>query len=111
MLYLDLPAASVLTDLARQRSDASVSIFLPTTPVTLETNASRIQLKNLAKDAIDQLEEAGVDKRRVAALAEELWDLIDDDDFWRYQAHGLAIYATPDKPAHFPFAECAGTDC
>ena len=97
MLYLDLPSNSDITDLALQRSDACVSIFLPTTPVTLETDASRIQLKNLVKNAIDQLEQTNVDKRRIAALAEELWDLIDDDDFWRYQAHGLAIYATPDN--------------
>lgn len=104
MLYLDLPAASDLADLVRQRGEASVSIFLPTTPLTLDTDASRIQLKNLAKNAIDQLEQANVDKRRVAALAEELHDLIDDDDFWRYQAHGLAIYATPENLRTFRLA-------
>lgn len=98
MLYLDLPSASDLNALAEHRSDSvSVSIFLPTTPVTLETTACRIQLKNLAKSAIDQLESAGTDKRQVSALAEEFDDLIDDDDFWRYQAHGLAIFATPDN--------------
>jgi hypothetical protein len=97
MLYLDIPTADDLSDLANWRGDMGVSLFLPTTPVTLETDADRILLKNLAKEAIDQLEAADADKRRVGPLAEELDDLIDDDDFWRYQAHGLAIYATPDN--------------
>lgn len=97
MLHLDIPTADERSQLATWRGDIGVSIFLPTTPVSLETDADRILLKNLAKEAIGQLQAAGADKRRVGALAEELDDLIDDDDFWRYQAHGLAIYATPDN--------------
>lgn len=97
MLYLDIPTTDDYADLANWRGDIAVSIFLPTTPVTLDTDADRILLKNLAKEAIDQLEAAGADKRRVGPLAEELDDLVDDDDFWRYQAHGLAVYATPDN--------------
>jgi hypothetical protein len=97
MLYLDLPTADELTDLAMQRSDMAVSIYLPTTPVSLETDADRIGLKNLAKEAIDQLQAVGADKRRVLDLTESLDDLIEDDAFWSYQAHGLAIFATPDN--------------
>ena len=97
MLYLDIPTADDYADLAAWRGDMGVSIFLPTTPVTLETDADRILLKNLAKEAIDQLQAADADKRRVGPLAEGLDDLMDDDDFWRYQAHGLAVYATPDN--------------
>lgn len=97
MLYLDLPTTADITDLAAQRNDLSVSIFLPTTPVSLETDADRILLKNLAKEALDQFQAAGADKRRVGALIEELDDLIEDDEFWRFQAHSLAIYVTPDN--------------
>ena len=97
MLYLDLPTTADLTDLAEQRNDLSVSIFLPTTPISLETDADRILLKNLAKEALDQLQAANADKRRVTALIEELDDLIEDDEFWRFQAHGLVIYVTPDN--------------
>lgn len=97
MLYIDLPTADDLADLATRRNDIGVSIFLPTTPVSTETDGARILLKNLAKDAVTQLEAAGADKRRVGALVEELDDLVDDDEFWRFQAHGLVIYATPDN--------------
>jgi len=97
MLYLDIPTTDDYADLSAWRGDIGVSIFLPTTPVTQDTDVDRILLKNLAKKAIDQLEAAGADKRRVRPLAEELDDLIDDDDFWRYQAYGLAVYSTPDN--------------
>lgn len=101
MLYVDIPAAADLIDLARHRNDMSVSIYLPTTPVSIETDGDRIALKNLAKDAAGQLEAAGGDKRRIAELNEELDDLIEDDEFWRFQAHGLAIFATPENVRTF----------
>ena len=101
MLYLDIPTADDYADLAAFRGDMAVSIALPTTPVSTETDADRIQLKNLAKEALGQLEAAGADKRRLADLTEELDDLIEDDDFWAYQAHGLVIYATPDNLRSF----------
>jgi len=97
MLYLDIPTADDYADLAAFRGDMAVSIALPTTPVSNETDADRIQLKNLAKEAVDQLEEAGADKRRLRDLTEELDDLLEDDVFWAYQARGLVIYATPDN--------------
>ena len=97
MLYIDLPTPDDLSDLATQRHDVCVSIFLPTTPVSTESDADRILLKNLAKEAVEQLEAAGTDKRRIWALVEELDDLVDDDEFWRFQAHGLAVYASPDN--------------
>ncbi|HMO64906.1 MAG TPA: hypothetical protein PKE47_06745, partial [Verrucomicrobiota bacterium] len=97
MLYVDIPNHDELLALASHRDDASVSLYLPTTPVTPDADTSRIQLKNLARDAARGLEAKGVDKRRVAALAEQLDDLGADAEFWRFQAHGLAVLATPDN--------------
>lgn len=97
MLHLDIPTSAELAALAERRSDIAVSIYLPTTPVSTETTAERIQLKNLASEAEGALRSAGADKRRVAALIEQIEDLHDDSQFWRYQANGLAILATPDE--------------
>ena len=58
--------------------------------------AARIELGNLGKEALQQLDTAGFDKRRRAALAEQLDDLAADDEFWRVQANSLAILLTPD---------------
>jgi Bacterial archaeo-eukaryotic release factor family 11 len=101
MLYVDIPSLADLKSLAAYRDDICVSIYLPTTPVSQETVRDRIELKNLAKEALRQLETASTDKRRVAALMEHLDDLVDDDEFWRFQAHSLAVLATPDNVRTF----------
>jgi len=101
MLHVDIPTQADLNQLATERHVAAVSIFLPTTPVAGEVSGDRTVLKNLASGAIAQLEAAGHDKRAVGALAEHLHDLVDDDDFWRFQATSLAIYATPERVRSF----------
>jgi hypothetical protein len=101
MLYVDIPSLADLKSLAAHRDNISVSIYLPTTPVSQEAAGDRIELKNLAKLALRQLETANADKRRVAALMEHLDDLVDDDEFWRFQARSLAVLATPDNARTF----------
>lgn len=104
MLYIDLPTRSEFTTLFNARADACVTIYLGTTPVTQETQASRIELGNLLHEANAQLQAAGFDKRRLIALAEQIDDLIADDEFWRFQANSLAIFATPDSLQTFRLA-------
>jgi hypothetical protein len=97
MLHVDIPSSVDIAALTSHRGDLCVSIYLPTTPVTQETQGHRIELKNLAKRAIEQIHAAGGDRRRAALIAEQLDDLVDDDEFWRFQAHSLAIFATPEN--------------
>lgn len=104
MLHLDLPTTGELADLARRRADVAVSIYLPTTPISVETEPDRLLLKNLARDAIAAASESGVDKRRVAAIRAEFDDLLADVMFWRYQANGLVVLATPDEIRTFRVA-------
>lgn len=97
MLHIDVVDTAILTDLIRFRADMCVSIYLDTTPLTQEAMHDRVKLKNLAREAMEQLAAAGADKRRMLALQEHLDDLVDDDEFWRFQARGLAVLATPDS--------------
>lgn len=97
MLYVDIPTRNEFSLLADKRADACVSIYLKTTPVTQNVPASRILMGNLIKEAQAQLEEAAFDKRRLGALLDGLNDLLDDDNFWRFQANSLAVFATPDS--------------
>jgi Bacterial archaeo-eukaryotic release factor family 11 len=60
----------------------------------------RIELKNLAKQAVHRLHLAGEGKQAVA-VAEQLDDLVDDDEFWRFQANSLAIFVTPENAQTF----------
>lgn len=96
MLYVDIPTRTEFTSLSGARSDACVSIYLKTTPVTQEVGASRIEFGNLMREAQSQLQDANFDKRRLAGLLDSLNDLLDDDEFWRFQANSLAVFATPD---------------
>lgn len=97
MLYVDIPTRSELSTLAAARSEGSVSIYLKTTPMTQDVAASRIELGNLWREAQLQLEEIGYDKRRLAAMADGFAALLEDDEFWRFQAHSLAVFATPER--------------
>ncbi len=97
MLYVDIPGHDELRALLQHRGAASVTIYLPTTPLTQEIGASRIALGNLARDAENQLVAAGVDGRDVAALMEQLGELAEDVVFWAMQARSLAVLATPES--------------
>jgi hypothetical protein len=94
MLYVDIPTRADIQRLGAVRAAACVSIYLPTTPLTQEAQADRIALKNQSGSAIEQLRSQGVDKTEVAAIEEALADLVDDDEFWRFQARSLAVLAT-----------------
>jgi hypothetical protein len=104
MLYVDIPTLPEIRALIAIRADACVSIYVATTPQSQHVSASRIAFGNQAKAALAQLEAAGFDKRRQAALAAELAALGEDDAFWRLQAHSLAVLATPDSVRTFRLA-------
>ena len=101
MLYVDIPTASDLLSLAEQRDPASVSLYLPTSPKTTKAQASRIELKSLARAAVQELEHANADAADIASVDELVHSLVDDAEFWRFQAHGLAVFATPHSIRHY----------
>ena len=101
MLYVDIPTLPEFKALAIVRGDACVSIYLPTTPLPQDSVVSRTQLKTFGKAALDQLDEAGCDKRRQASIGDHLAQIEEDDEFWRFQAHSLAVLLTPETMRTF----------
>lgn len=97
MLYIDLPTRAEIDKLISVRAHPAVSIYLSTTPVTQDTKGDRIELKNLLKAAVAEMEEADTPKRAVWPIQENIDALIEDDEFWVTQANSLAIFATPDS--------------
>jgi hypothetical protein len=83
---------------------SSVSIYLPTTRASLGANADRTALANLARSAADQLTNGGTDPDDIAAIRDEITDLVDDDEFWTRQADSLAVFVTPDSIRTFRLA-------
>jgi hypothetical protein len=99
-LHTDIPTRAQVDQLLDNRRPASVSIYLSTDPVS-SGQAERIELGNLASEAERQLVEAGTAKAEVAAVADSIADLVDDSEFWRFQARSLAVFVTPDSARTF----------
>jgi release factor family 11 len=93
-LHTDIPSRSEIEVLLTVRDPSCVSIYLPTSVITQEASAARIELKNLAATALRQLEAANVDTAAVTTVRTGLEDVVDDDDFWAAQAHSLAVFAS-----------------
>src|SRR5262245_48009011 len=104
MLHVDIPTHAQTDHLVRARRKGSVSIYVPTTPLTPDVGASRIDLRNATDEALAQLRGAGFDKRELARLEAHLRDLEEDDEVWKFQAHSLAIFATLERILTFRLA-------
>lgn len=95
MLYKDSLHHDEFVGLAQERG-VCAALYLPTTPLTQGAQSDRIVLKNLGKQALDQIE-AIADKRAVQSMQDMIDHLQDDDEFWAHQAYGLAVLLTPDR--------------
>jgi len=135
MLHIDIPTLAEFKALAQIKGETCVSLYLPTSPLVEHIRANRVAFKDLAKEALSQLKEAGVDKGQIAIFEARFEHLagpernVQDEDkirklqrakpdpideFWHYQANGLAVLATPDMMRMFrlpdspkPLAEVA----
>ena len=96
MLHIDLPTRAEIETLAAHRAAPAVSIYLRTTPLTQDADLDRIELKNLLKAAVGELETAGTPKRSIWPIEQAVEALIEDHGFWAEQAHSLAIFVTPE---------------
>lgn len=99
-LHTDIPTREQFDRLLTSRNPASVSIYVPTDPASASVG-ERIELSNLATDVVAQLRDAGVARRDLAAIEEELEDLVDYDEFWRFQTRSLATFVTPESLTSF----------
>ena len=90
-LHTDIPSRRQIERLLQARGGQLVSIYLPTTPITSEADATRIAFKNLISQAVAELD-GGAEREAIEGALE---DLHDDGEFWAEQAHSLAVFADP----------------
>jgi Bacterial archaeo-eukaryotic release factor family 11 len=93
-LHTDIPTHTEVERLLAARGGPRVSIYLPTTPITPDADADRIELKNLGAAAAEQLEAAGAERAAVLEFREALSELDEDEDFWAEQSQSLALFAS-----------------
>jgi hypothetical protein len=135
MLHIDIPTLAEFKALAQIKGETCVSLYLPTSHLGTDAKFNRTAFKDLAREALSQLREAGTDKKKLSVFEERFEHLagpeqdVQDEDkirklqrakpdpieqFWHYQANGLAVLATPDVMRTFrlpnrpkPLAEVA----
>lgn len=81
-----------LRELMEMGEEPSVSIFLPTDPVGTEPQQHRIKLKNLLRQAEDQLKANGHRSTDIQKLLGPAETLLGETLFWSHQQDGLAIF-------------------
>lgn len=99
-----LPTTTDLHDLTDHRDDASLTIYLPSSPQPHESERIRLQLKSTVAEAAKRLVATGVAPERVRSVIEPLEALDGDHDFWVQQARSLAIFAAPNVLRTFHLA-------
>lgn len=91
---MQLLSQSAFRELSESVHEFSVSIYLPTHVAGPEVQQDPIRLKNLLREAEDKLIQAGMSKARVELTLAPAVSLLEDENFWRYQSHGLALFLT-----------------
>lgn len=86
------------------RNDASVSIYLASSPLTSEHERIRLTLRNAIDDARRELQEAQVPERDIEKTLAPLRALDRDPEFWRQQANSLALFAADGELHSFRLA-------
>src|SRR5690348_10522192 len=105
----DLPMRFQLRFLLDESRAPAVSIFLPTHRAGQEIRQDPIRLKNLVRQAEQQLINEGTRAAEARNLLEPVAGLVEDSAFWRRQAEGLAVFRSPNVfltyQVPFPVAE------
>jgi hypothetical protein len=99
-LHTDVPTRGQIGRLLEARDPCSVSIYVPTDPVS-DGNAERIAFGNLVSQALNQLGALEVPRAQLEELREALEDVQEEEEFWASQARSLATFATPDSLVTF----------
>lgn len=90
-----------LKDLISVSENRLVSIYLPTFKKGNEVNKSRIQLKNLLKEAEEKLVDKGMNKREIDNYLEPAYKLLDETLFWQNQKESLALFFSEKRFKYF----------
>src|ERR1700730_1222602 len=70
MLHIDIPTLAEFKALAQIKGETCISLYLPTSPLGRNAGTNRTAFKDIAKEALSQLKEAGADKNKIAIFEE-----------------------------------------
>jgi hypothetical protein len=88
---------SDLVELVKAEVEPAVSIYIETDPNWPEREQSPIKLKNAIKEVKQILQKNGADEDSIKKMLRPVNELIDNDEFWKRQSSGLAIFLSKDQ--------------
>lgn len=96
----------LIRELADETGDVLGSIYFPTHRSGPDTQQDPIRLKNAIKALEAERERKELDAEKVEALLAHPRRLIEDEEFWRHQSLGLALFCRPSgmRIMKLPFA-------
>ncbi|MFP3868369.1 MAG: hypothetical protein ACLFUU_09430 [Desulfobacteraceae bacterium] len=93
---MELFTRNELHTLAEIQEKPCVSIYMPTHRIPAETSQDRIRLKNLLRQAEEDLQQYGLRAPEAQALLEPAEKLLTQMPFWQRQKDGLAMFLAPE---------------
>lgn len=92
---MDYFGKETLRELLRSDRTPALSIYIPTERASTGWEANRLRFRAALQQARTLLEE-DYPSADCTTLLDRLTPLVDDQDYWLYQADGLAVFASPD---------------
>jgi hypothetical protein len=85
-----------IIELVDQKSEACLSLYMPTQPMGDLTQQNPIRFKNLLTEAEDRLKERDLEKDQLDTILNPARQLLEDHTFWQNQRRGLAAFFSPE---------------
>lgn len=93
---MDIMTLNELKPLAERHEEPCISIYMPTHRTWSEAQQDPIRFRNLLKKAEESVAEHYPGDEEAMDMLAHAWGLVEEDDFWRYQSDGLAVFLSPD---------------
>lgn len=93
---MDIMTLNELRPLAERHEEPCISLYMPTHRIWSEAPQDVIRFRNLIKRAAERIDALYPDDDEARALLDPARELVDDDEFWRHQSDGLALFLSPD---------------
>ncbi|RJN33186.1 baeRF11 domain-containing protein [Nesterenkonia natronophila] len=94
-MHTDVPSVEEIKQLALHRESPSLSIYVPTSPISTETEISRLEFKSAVWEALSKAEQDGLSREASQSIRDSAQGLVSDQRFWSYLSNSLAVFITP----------------
>lgn len=99
-MHIDMPSSADVQRLAAARQPLSITIYLPTSHVSNDSEKNLLQARELFDTALTQIREQ-TDVRTARVFEGHVTELLEDPDFWVDLGRSLAIFMTEDGIVEF----------